>query len=170
MRNSKQLKSKVEVATVAIVDGECEQWYLNMIKRNEQVNFKITPEIPQHKSIKDQYESVQDYLNQDYERVFWIIDFDTIIKEEREAKKGHSPMQEFQSYYRLAMAEEKVVVIMNVPCLEFWYLLHYNSSHKTSRDAPRHVSTVVFMGVPDYPFTTTFWFTKRQSCVMPCRM
>ena len=160
MRNSKQLKSKVEVATVAIVDGECEQWYLNMIKRNEQVNFKITPEIPQHKSIKDQYESVQDYLNQDYERVFWIIDFDTIIKEEREAKKGHSPMQEFQSYYRLAMAEEKVVVIMNVPCLEFWYLLHYKKTNKFF-DSYEKLLPDLKKCLPDYEKTSKY-YTKQN--------
>lgn len=160
MRNNKQLKSKVGVATVAIVDGECEQWYLNMIKRNERINFKITPEIPQHKSIKDQYESVLDYLGQGYERVFWIIDFDTIIKEEREAKKGRSPMKEFLSYYCLAKSEEKIVVVMNVPCLEFWYLLHYRMTNKYY-DSYEELLPDLKKFMPDYEKTSRY-YTKQN--------
>jgi len=69
-----------------IVEGECEFWYIQMLKRNERsLRVDLKPEIPQKKKLKDQYKKVID-STKEYDKVFWIIDFDVLIKESRENK------------------------------------------------------------------------------------
>lgn len=155
------MKSKAPLSTVAVVDGECEQWYLNMIKRNERVNFKITPEIPQRKKIVDQYETVKAFVDQGYERVFWIVDFDTIMKEDKESKKGESPLKTFLSYYSSTFKNEKVVVIINNPCLEFWYLLHFKKTSKYYESYEKLLPSLK-KWMPDYEKTRNY-YTKQNN-------
>lgn len=116
-----------------VVDGETEIWYLQMLKRNER-NLRVTikPEIPQKKKLEDQYKLVCDLANSEYECVFWIVDLDTVIKEDIEAASGTpSPLYRFNDKKLTLFAENKnVKVIVNNPCLEFWFLLHFE---RTSR-------------------------------------
>lgn len=59
-----------------IVEGECEFWYIQMLKRNERsLRVDLKPEIPQKKKLKDQYKKVIE-SSKEYDKVFWIIDFD----------------------------------------------------------------------------------------------
>ena len=51
------IKSRPTFAVV--VDGECEVWYLQMLKRNERsIVVNIEPKIPQRKRLSEQYENV----------------------------------------------------------------------------------------------------------------
>jgi len=132
MRKSKKIKIKARPNFAIVVDGDTEVWYFQMLKRNERtINVNIEPKIPQKKSIAKQFELVK-FLSVDYKTVFWIIDFDTVIKETRETKKvKETPLQAFLKYRKIIEREnENVVIIVNNPCLEFWLLLHFK---KTSR-------------------------------------
>lgn len=118
---------------VVVADGETEAWYLNMLKRNErQIRISIKPEIYNKKPLKDQFELVEELAGNKFTEVFWIMDLDTIIKETREAKKGtESPMESFKSYRRiLTDKHDNITVIVNNPCLEFWFLLHFERTSK----------------------------------------
>ena len=56
-----------------------------------------------------------------------------MLKEEREKKNSTSSLQKFLSYWKQFSEQDKqdkVVVIVNNPCLEYWFLLHFR---KTSR-------------------------------------
>lgn len=124
------LKSKPKFAFV--VDGDCEFWYIQMLKRNErQISVDLKPEIPQRKKLLDQYLKVIE-LSKDYDKVFWIIDFDVIISETRKAKKGtETALQEFKRYYvDIEKRFENIFIIINNPCLEYWILLHYKTTSK----------------------------------------
>lgn len=115
-----------------IVEGECEFWYFQMLKRNERaLRIDIKPEIPQKKKLKDQFAKVVEY-SKDYSKVFWIVDFDVIISESRSAIKGKkSTIQEFIEYYnKLKKDFKNVAVIINNPCLEIWILLHFEFTSK----------------------------------------
>jgi len=82
-----------------VVDGECEFWYFAMMIRNE-TNLQITlkPKLPQRKKLVDQFNEVKDSSNH-FDKVFWIIDFDKLIEEDRAKPKGSkSPIQEFKEY------------------------------------------------------------------------
>ncbi len=107
-----------------VVDGQTEAWYFQMMKRNEpllQVN--IEPKIPQKKKLSDQYNKVCE-LAEDYTKVFWIIDLDVLI-----AESGIHQLIDLLS----GLKKEKyknVITIFNNPCLEFWFLLHFEQTTK----------------------------------------
>ncbi len=131
MRKSKKIKLKGQNTYAFVVDGDTEVWYLQMLKRNERaLSVNIEPKLPTKKSISEQFEMVKS-LAEDYTKVFWIVDYDVIIKETREAKKGVETAE--QLFIRLRDAANKienVVVIVNNPCLEFWFLLHFERISK----------------------------------------
>jgi hypothetical protein len=116
-----------------VVDGETEIWYLQMLKRNEQkIRVCIKPEIPQKKELNDQFELVCELALSEYQQVFWIVDLDTIIKESREVVPGARTLLSIFNEMRTKLYAEfqNVRVIVNNPCLEFWFLLHFE---RTSR-------------------------------------
>src|SRR5690606_21465164 len=99
------------------------------------IRVSIKPEIPNKKSLEEQFHLVCDLANKEFHKVFWIVDFDTVIKEEKETPKGkHSPVKAFTQYRSsLSKKHPNVIVIVNNPCLEFWFIIHFE---KTSRYFP----------------------------------
>lgn len=133
MSKSKRKVPKTNPSFAFVVDGETEVWYLQMLKRNEpNIRISIKPEIANKKSIEEQYNSVCDLSSKEFTKVFWIIDLDTVIKEANEAPKGKkSPLKVFAEYRtKLANDFKNVVVVVNNPCLEFWFLLHFEKTSK----------------------------------------
>ena len=132
MRTSKIILQNKKKICSFVVDGKCEFWYLQMLRNNEDVRIAVSPEIYQKKSMDEQYKQVVLY-SEDSEKVFWIIDFDVILKETKECKKGsETPLIKFKKY-----AEElndkkyaNVEIVINNPCLEFWFLLHFCQTTK----------------------------------------
>ena len=133
MRTPKRNAPKTNPAFAVVVDGETEVWYLQMLKRNErEIRVSIKPEIPNKKSVEEQYNLVCELSNKEFTKVFWVIDLDTVIKEENEAPKGKkSPLKSFEEYRTdLITNYPNVIVIVNNPCLEFWFLLHFEKTSK----------------------------------------
>lgn len=134
MRRSRKISAKT--STIAfVVEGKTEMWYLQMLKKNEEreqnVRINIRPEIPQKKTLKDQYELVCE-LAAENKIVCWILDFDVILKETREcAKRQESPLADFLKYREKLLKEyDNVKVIVNNPCFEYWFLLHFEATQK----------------------------------------
>ena len=160
MRKGRKIQTKQAFAVV--VDGETEYWYLDMLKQNEtDIPFDIKPEILQKKNIKQQYDLVTALSKDDYDKVFWIVDLDVLLKEEREKKNSTSSLQKFLIYWRKLSKKNKVVVIVNNPCLEYWFLLHYKNTSKVftaCADAEKQVS----QHLKGYEKTKKF-FTKSNN-------
>lgn len=135
MRKSRRFKVKAKPTYAVVVDGETEVWYLQMLKRNERkISVSIEPRIPQKKSVTEQFEMVCK-LAIDYTTVFWIVDLDVIIKETREAKRGAiTPLQQFINYRKKTEEIENIITIVNNPCIEFWFLLHFEKTKKLYND------------------------------------
>lgn len=119
MRNKRKIPFISKPKLAIIVDGYTEYWYLKMIQRNEKnTNIDIKPEIPQKKTLIDQYNKVVD-LSKIYDKVIWIIDLDVILKE--------SKLSELLRYKKSIKSEfSNILMIINQPCLEYWILLHFN--------------------------------------------
>ncbi|MEM9887957.1 MAG: RloB family protein, partial [Bacteroidota bacterium] len=129
-RKKKSVQKKKTFAIV--VDGKTEVWYFNMLKRNERtLKINIKPDLPSKKKLVQQYKYVRE-LAEYNTKVFWIIDLDTIVEETRKASSNsESPMAEFCRYRdRLKKDCNNVVPIVNCPCLEFWFLLHFETTAK----------------------------------------
>lgn len=142
MRTGRKIPTKQSFAVV--VDGETEYWYLQMLKHNEpDILFNIAPKILQKKNIDQQYELVTELSEEEYDKVFWIVDLDVLLKEEREKRNSTSPLQQFLNYYKSLSKQKKIVVIVNNPCLEYWFLLHFQKTNKVftaCTDAEKQVS------------------------------
>ena len=160
MRRGKKIQTKQSFAVV--VDGETEYWYLQMLKHNEpNIPFNIKPQILQKKNIDQQYKLVIELSEEEYDKVFWIVDLDVLLKEEREKNNSTSSLQQFLSYWRKLSNQNKVVVIVNNPCLEYWFLLHYKNTSKVftaCADAEKQVS----QHLKGYEKTKKF-FTKSNN-------
>lgn len=114
-----------------IVDGQTEVWYLQMLKKNETLGrIDIKPELPKKKKLSEQFTNVID-SSKDYDKVIWIVDFDTILKETKETKRGDkSPLEYFKEYFKHIESFDNIEVLVNTPCLEFWLLLHFENNGK----------------------------------------
>jgi RloB-like protein len=127
------------------------------------LNVRIKPELPTKKTLADQFKIVKE-LAKDYEKTFWIIDLDVILKETREAKKGRkTKLQELTEYIKSINKNyaKSVVVIINNPCLEFWFLIHFEATTKyfsACADGEKQLKKYL----PDYDKTRKY-FTKEGS-------
>ena len=123
MRTSKKISQNKKNICTFVADGECEYWYLQKLRDSENVRIDVFPKLYQKKSMNEQYEQVVSY-SEDSEKVFWIIDLDVILKETRECKKGSgTTLAKFKKY-------ANVEIVINNPCLEFWFLLHFCQTTK----------------------------------------
>jgi len=95
--------------------------------------------------------------------VFWIIDFDVIKNESLKAKKGtKTSLQEFKAYYdEINKSLENVIVIINNPCLEYWILLHYETTSKYYETCVG-VTKQLKKHLPDYNKSQVF-YTKQDN-------
>lgn len=163
MRKQKKIAHKINPSFAVVVDGETEVWYLQMLKRNErEIRVSIKPEIPNKKSVEEQYNLVCELSNKEFTKVFWVIDLDTVIKEENEAPKGKKPPLKTFEEYRTNLADnyENVVVIVNNPCIEFWFLLHFEKTAKYFNKCSG-AETQLKKHMPNYEKTQKF-FTKQN--------
>lgn len=163
MRNKREFQINIKPKFAIVVDGETEFWYLQMLKRNEKlIKVDIKPEIPQKKKLADQYSKVIELIKS-YDKVYWIIDLDVVLKESAQVKKGkRKPIDAFIEYKRkIEKKSDKIILIINQPCLEFWFLTHYirtaqpyNNCEEAGRQLKKHI--------PDYEKTEKY-FTKQDN-------
>jgi hypothetical protein len=160
MRKSKNIQKRKVFSFV--VDGECELWYLQLLKQQENPNIHLEPKLPHKKSLKDQFNLVLS-LSEESEKVFWIIDLDNILKETQESKKGtKSALQEFQGLYNRCQNNANIIVIVNNPCLEFWYLLHFEQTAKYFQSYEQ-LENVLKQHLPEYEKAERYYKNARQN-------
>ncbi|HTN37620.1 MAG TPA: RloB family protein [Arachidicoccus sp.] len=133
MRRLRKKRFQTRPAYAFVVDGDTEIWYLQMLKRNEpKINVRIDPQMPNKKKLEEQFNFVAELANKEYSKIFWIVDFDAIIKESKEVAPGKkTSIRQFMDFRsRLLTKFTNVVVIVNNPCLEYWLLLHFENTSK----------------------------------------
>jgi len=162
MRKSKKTGLKGSKTFAFVVDGDTEVWYLQMLKRNErELNINIEPKLPSKKSITEQYKMVSE-LAEFYTKVFWVVDYDVINKETRESRKGTETSE--QLFIRLkekVLKKGNVIVIVNNPCIEFWFLLHFEKTAKLFTDC-NSAEKQLKKHLKDYEKTRKY-FTKQDN-------
>ncbi len=119
---------KIKKRFLVIVDGKTEIWYFQSMKKVEKFkNLQIKPDLPKKKSLKELNSYCIEQKKMGYDKVFLLLDFDVFLKEERESKSGY-----LQNVYREIEKIKKngIEVLINSPCIEIWYLLHYKDTTK----------------------------------------
>ena len=114
-----------------VVDGETEVWYFQLLKQYESLkNVDIKPDLPKRKKLSELYGLVVNNAAE-FTKVIWVIDLDVIIKEDKERRGGgKSALQELKEYIDSLEQLDNVHVLINTPCLEYWYLLHLKQTSK----------------------------------------
>ena len=140
-RVTKNRKSNVSIALV--VDGKDEKWYMAKVKEHYPCaalsSVKIKPELPSHKKVQELFDLAKSKLDEEYSFVILIFDLDEPLKNPSEISK----FNELYQKYLLAKVNklsgrqksiygwmEKMLLVINNPCLEYWYLLHFNKTTK----------------------------------------
>lgn len=139
-----------------IVDGKDEEWYINKVKEcypcEKLKQIKVKPELPTKKNVQEQFNFAQKLLGEEYSFVILILDLDKILKEKKEGGKGIQEFTNFNNLYTnyadIKVGNEiknkkwmnKLLVIVNNPCLEYWFLLHYKQTTKFFNDGDSLIS------------------------------
>lgn len=131
---SRQTKPRKLNNTIAVIaDGKTEKWYLESVKAHYPCealkSTKIEPKFPQKKQITELVGMAKAKVEEGYPKVVLLVDFDEVLSNAEE-------FQEFQYFYQEYLQENhdkwmnSLLLIVNNPCLEYWYLLHFNSTNK----------------------------------------
>lgn len=139
---------KTRPAVAMIVDGRDEVLYLEQAKKyyskvRPSLAAKIKPELPtEGKKIGELFAYAKELLSQEYTHVILIIDFDDPLSKEAE----FSQFMTYYGWYQKAhdgktkldtKQQEKygwmshLTLVVNNPCLEYWYLLHFAKGNIT---------------------------------------
>jgi hypothetical protein len=162
MRQKRTVPNHHTPSIAFVVDGKTELWYLQMLQRNERgLKIKLTPAMPSKKSLREQYELVVKQLESEYDYVIWLIDLDKVIEETRSAPKGKiTPLDDLKKYRDELLSKNKNVgIIINNPCLEFWFLLHFKETAKLFTSCSS-VETALKSHLTDYAKTQKY-YTKE---------
>ena len=131
---SRQTKPRKLNNTIAVIaDGKTEKWYLESVKAHYPCealkSTKIEPKFPQKKQITELVGMAKAKVEEGYPKVVLLIDFDEVLANADE-------FREFQYFYQEYNKDDhdkwmnSLLLIVNNPCLEYWYLLHFNSTGK----------------------------------------
>ena len=125
-RRKQRDKRTLKKIYLVYVDGECEIIYLHSFN-SRYSPIKILPQLPNNKALEKQFQDIKDLVEeQSYEKIFWLIDGDQIIHNGEISKLK-------QIYHQVSNSKlfvNKVEILINNPCLEFWFLLHFKFSTK----------------------------------------
>ncbi len=141
-----------------------------MLKRNEpSIALNIELKIPQKKSLADQYDLVC-ALAQDYDQVLWVLDMDVIRRETIQGRRGSQPaIQRFLEFrQQLQKRFSHVSVVVNNPCVEYWFLLHYEQTTK-SFDLCESCLKRLKNHLPSYENTARFFTHPQQDIYLKLR-
>lgn len=134
MRAKNNISSKGKSAVAVIVDGETEKWYIQLLNQEENLRLPITYIHPKG-NLQELYEKVKEQCGLPFTKVYWIVDFDVVMKDERERANGTpSPVDFFRNICNELNSQPKkypnLHVYINNPCLEFFYLLHFKETSR----------------------------------------
>ena len=136
-------RRSAEKSIAVIIDGKDEKWYLETVKEHypnmAMKKATIKPDLPQKKCVEELFALAQQKLAMESSQVILILDMDSIIKDNQEFERFRVYYEKYlKSTQGTLTPREKVkygwmnnlVLIVNTPCLEFWYLLHFSKTHR----------------------------------------
>jgi len=125
-KNRKNLRNRRQLKTVycVVVEGKTEQWYLQLMKKNERLpKIDIKPELPKRKKLSEIKEFIIELIKKDYDGIFWLIDLDYFTN-----KGLLNELGQIMDDLKKEDKSNKLEILINNPCLEFWYLLHFRDT------------------------------------------
>lgn len=134
-------------AIALVVDGQDEKWYIDRVKAHYPCNalksIRIRPELPERKKVQELFDFAENKLNEEYTYVVLIIDMDEPLKDSKEFNTFQDLYEKYVAAHNNSLVGRqktkygwmnKLLLIVNNPCLEYWYLLHYRKTTKFFAD------------------------------------
>jgi len=124
-------KKRKFIRRIAVVgDGVTEKIYFEQLKELERIKgVVIKPELPSKFSKGGSYKkainTAKSLVEEGYDHVYCLIDFDTVLSENK--------LAEFTQELK-KMNSKKITVYINNPCFETWVLVHYEKTGKAFAD------------------------------------
>jgi len=122
-RRKQTHKRKFKTVYCVIVEGQTERWYFKLMNKHENSFIKIHPELQRKRKMKDIADYIKETLvDEGYDKIFWLIDMDAI--------QHNNQLCELNQAKKELKKIKKTEILINNPCLEFWYLLHFKNTKK----------------------------------------
>lgn len=160
---------KSNFTVVVIIDGEDEKWYLEKVKEHYRPDIlrkiKVEPALAQKKKVAELFVEAEKQVKAGSSKVVLIVDFDDIGKSDKELsefKKWYAWYQNVNNGNTKKHAwMEHLELIINSPCIEFWYLLHFRKTTKyyPNFQSMHHDLTAIPM-LSDYEKTNTYYMKR----------
>ena len=145
---ARERKPRKALSAIAIiVDGQDEKWDVNKVKEHQPCDelktIKVKPELPERKKVQELFDFAKSKLEKEYTFVVLIVDFDEPLKDTKEFNKFNELYTKYVAAKNNSLVGrqktnygwmEKLLLIVNNPCLEYWYLLHYSKTSKFFSD------------------------------------
>ncbi|MCS6795089.1 MAG: RloB family protein [Raineya sp.] len=150
---------KIKPTYWVLVDGNTEKWYLEQLRDSELSfsNFTIEPKLSEKVSLNKKIHWIIENAY-DFDKIIWIIDFDDFLKQEQEKEGKIQELKTQISHLRKKLSN--VEILFNVPCLEFWFLLHFIASNKFFPKCS-DVEKILKKYIPDYEKTEKYFKNPR---------
>lgn len=137
---ARKIKKRVAKKTIAvIVDGQDEKWYIQKAKEHypcEAIKHaSIQPEMAEKKKVQDLFDTAHERIDAGFDHVILMVDMDDPLNKPAEFER----FKVLYEQYRRAKCNnitpanrwmKNLIVIVNSPCLEYWYLLHFGKTTK----------------------------------------
>ncbi|MCD6180317.1 MAG: RloB domain-containing protein [Bacteroidales bacterium] len=118
-----------------IIEGETECWYLQLMQQHENLpKVDIKPELPKKRKLNEIKSLLKKLLEDGYDEIFWLVDLDAIIT--------HNQCSDLQKIINNFKKEKEIEILINNPCLEFWYLLHFCNTGRSYSSCDKVVKEI----------------------------
>jgi hypothetical protein len=108
---------------VVLGDGLTEQYYLNHLKGIKGYKYTIRPSLFTSITFETAETIIDSYLSGGCDQIIYLTDYDTIVNQDKSV--------EYEKFKKKYEDNDEVLICETMPCIEFWFLLHF---HKTTRE------------------------------------
>jgi len=140
---SSHMKKDVKKPILIIGEGETEQTYFKEI--GSSFKIKVDPDLPSKPDYENIFKRAEAKFDSDiYSHVFCLIDLDYI---HRNKKIGE--YCETKDKILNKLKKKNLTVIESCPCIEYWFLLHYEYTFSSAYDCSE-IENKLKRHIPDY--------------------
>lgn len=97
--------------------------------------IKVEPELPQKRGIKNIFKEAKEKADlKVYDKIIVLIDLDKVISDNQ--------IKIFEKELKRTKRYKEILVLINNPCLELWFLIHYKYTTKMFSDCDRVINSL----------------------------
>jgi hypothetical protein len=120
-------RRQIKKSYVVLGDGQTEYYYLKHLKKIKEYRFILRPSLFDSITIETVEELIDEYLSGDCDQIIYFTDYDTIVNQNK--------LTEFKKLKQKYKNIKEVFICETMPCIEFWFLLHFGLTTWEYRNA-----------------------------------